>query len=374
MTSKTPLGRTLFVHWGRTGGGPRVLEEMTREFALRRPGDAAVSYNVDAENAAVMEHLGLPSVKVTTFSSALGVVLNLPKMVRNSFRVRSFVRRHAVSTVVCTMESVYQSLLVPLLLPRSVHYVFAVHDGAFHPGDANVVRRLNRWVELRRADSIVTFSESVAEVMRGLDECRTTKIVSSVLPASDARGHEADVRHLPVDRPVVVGFFGRLVAYKGLELLLEAAELLSARGVSVIVKIVGNGERGRELAALPAPANVRWDVRWVPEDEVVPIVGSFDVLALPYTEASQSGVLAQALSLGVPSVATPVGGLAEQVTTTGAGVVASAVSAEAFADAVEALCTDRHTYARCSEGCLEAAAGSYSWTRFLDDLESVIED
>lgn len=365
------LGRTLFIHWGQTGGGPRVLEEMSREFARRHPGEAAVSYNSRAENAATMEGLALPSLPVTTFRSQLGVVLNLPKMVVNSWRVRRFVMRHDIRTVVCTMESIYQSLLVPMLIPRDRRYVFAVHDATLHPGDEHIVKRLNRRAELRRADDIVTFSSAVADVMRTTAPATVRRVVASVLPASDVRGHEVAERALPAGRPIVVGFFGRLVKYKGLDLFVEAASLLAERVPNLDLRVVGNGDYGAAIAREDTSRAVTWDIRWIPEEQVVPLISTFDVLALPYTEASQSGVLAQALSLGLPSVATPVGGLVEQVTSTGAGIVCTKVSAESFAAAVERLISDPELYSEASRRCLAAAAGGYSWARFLDDLDSL---
>ena len=369
--SNDTLGRTLFVHWGQTGGGPRVLEEMSREFARRHPGEAAVSYNSRAENAATMEGLALPSLRVTTFRSRLGVVLNLPKMVVNSWRVRRFVIRHDIRTVVCTMESIYQSLLVPMLIPRDRRYVFAVHDATLHPGDEHIVKRLNRRAELRRADDIVTFSSAVADVMRTTAPATVRRVVASVLPASDVRGHQVTERTLPTGRPVVVGFFGRLVKYKGLDLFVEAAAILAARLPDIVLRVVGNGEYGVTVSQEDTSGAVTWDIRWIPEDEVVPVIGTFDVLALPYIEASQSGVLAQALSLGLPSVATPVGGLAEQVISTGAGIVCDEVTAQSFAEAVERLISDPELYSDASRRCLAAAAGDYSWDRFLDDLDSL---
>lgn len=369
--SNDTLGRTLFIHWGQTGGGPRVLEEMSREFARRYPGEAAVSYNSRAENAATMEGLALPSLPVTTFRSQLGVVLNLPKMVVNSWRVRRFVMRHDIRTVVCTMESIYQSLLVPMLIPRDRRYVFAVHDATLHPGDEHIVKRLNRRAELRRADDIVTFSSAVADVMRTTAPATVRRVVASVLPASDVRGHQVTERTLPTGRPVVVGFFGRLVKYKGLDLFVEAAAILAARVPDVVLRVVGNGEYGVTVSQEDTSGAVAWDIRWIPEEEVVPVIGTFDVLALPYIEASQSGVLAQALSLGLPSVATPVGGLAEQVTSTGAGIVCDEVTAQSFAEAVERLISDAELYSDASRRCLAAAAGDYSWDRFLDDLDSL---
>ena len=100
---------------------------------------------------------------------------------------------------------------------------------------------------------------------------------------------------------------------------------------------------------------------------------------LPYREASQSGVYTLALSAGVPSVATPVGGLLAQVESTGGGIVAESVSAIALADAVRSIALPT-TYERISKRCLAAASGIGSWSHsatmlvdFLLPVEAVTE-
>ena len=81
------------------------------------------------------------------------------------------------------------------------------------------------------------------------------------------------------------------------------------------------------------------DRRWVAEAEIPPLLATAGALVLPYREASQSGVVSLAHAVGVPVVATPVGGLAEQVTDGVDGAVAAAAAAPAaLAEAMARLC------------------------------------
>ncbi len=52
---------------------------------------------------------------------------------------------------------------------------------------------------------------------------------------------------------------------------------------------------------------------WLSHAETQELLRSHDVMIAPYREASQSGVVAEALAWGLPVVATPVGALAEQI-------------------------------------------------------------
>lgn len=78
-------------------------------------------------------------------------------------------------------------------------------------------------------------------------------------------------------------------------------------------------------------------------------------MVLPYVEASQSGVVEAAFAAALPSVVTPVGGLAEQIENGVTGLVAGAVDATALADAIERLVTDPELYEACSAGAHRAA-------------------
>jgi glycosyltransferase involved in cell wall biosynthesis len=55
-------------------------------------------------------------------------------------------------------------------------------------------------------------------------------------------------------------------------------------------------------------------VAFVDREDFVAAIAASDLVACPYDQASQSGVLALANQLGVPTVSTDIGGLAELAT------------------------------------------------------------
>jgi glycosyltransferase involved in cell wall biosynthesis len=60
-------------------------------------------------------------------------------------------------------------------------------------------------------------------------------------------------------------------------------------------------------------------------------------------------------------VATPVGGLAEQLTPHGAGLVAADLSPAAFADCMNRLVTESGLYRAMAAAALQAANGPFAW-------------
>ena len=105
--------------------------------------------------------------------------------------------------------------------------------------------------------------------------------------------------------------FGRLLPYKGLDLLAEALQRVGPARMEV--RVVGSGPESPVLDALRRLPGVTVENRWVPEGEVGALLGWADALVLSHREASQSGVAAAALAAGRWVVATRVGGIAEQL-------------------------------------------------------------
>lgn len=355
-TTPSASARTCWVHWGRTGGGPRFLLELT-EGDLHNSGATLLSYNPDAEIAPSLGKLPAQAFQVPTYTSKPGVILGLPRLILNLFRLRRWMRNQNVQRVVGVMENVYQSLALPLIVPKTVEYVACIHDGEHHPGESALVQRLGRWMELRRADRLVAFSPAVCGV---LGQKTAKPIAVGSHPPFGFGQRVVTVRDFPVDRPFIFGLFGRLQPYKGVDLLLEAAALLR-KDPSVPafrVKIVGAGPE-EYLQNSQLGKEAEWDIRWIPEGEVDSLVNEFDAMVLPYTSASQSGPVTLAIANAIPCVVTPVGALPTQAE--GYGAIADDVSPEAIAAAMKSL-MNPETYADFSTTAVERLNTAQTWT------------
>ena len=151
-------------------------------------------------------------------------------------------------------------LCVAALHRAGVPAAIIVHDAEAHPGDGfPLLMTLQRQL-VRRADAVVTLSSHVAEQLRArrLIGARTKLIVAGhppfdFGPVPPAFGHGDGVRLLS---------FGRLLPYKGLDLLVEALRLLGPRP-GLAVRVVGQGPESETLRALRAQPGVTVENRWV---------------------------------------------------------------------------------------------------------------
>jgi len=106
--------------------------------------------------------------------------------------------------------------------------------------------------------------------------------------------------------------------YKGVKYLLKAFESLPKEVLEDSrLLIVGETWEDNETMRLITNSKYKEKItivnRYVPDDEVSLYFSACDVVVLPYTRASQSGVTHIAMAFGLPVISTSVGGLKESL-------------------------------------------------------------
>jgi glycosyltransferase involved in cell wall biosynthesis len=100
---------------------------------------------------------------------------------------------------------------------------------------------------------------------------------------------------------------------------------------------------------------------YIPSNRVAEYFSTADIVVLPYTKASQSGVLLSAYAAGKPVVVTDTGGLAEVVKNGVSGYVVPPNDADALAAACVRLLTDSAARELCGCEAKRLADTTYAW-------------
>jgi glycosyltransferase involved in cell wall biosynthesis len=209
---------------------------------------------------------------------------------------------------ICAMPALLDQRMVAGLQRAGMPYAVIVHDAAAHPGDGLSFSLLDQRKLLRAAAALISLSGHVAA------ELTTQGYRQPIIRL----WHPAFAFGPRVAPPLAHGgkprllFFGRLLAYKGIDLLAEALGRLGP-DLPFDLKICGDGPASPALATLQAMPGVELNRRWIAEAELPGLLAWSDAVILPYREASQSGVAAAALASGRYVLATNVGGLGEQL-------------------------------------------------------------
>lgn len=98
-------------------------------------------------------------------------------------------------------------------------------------------------------------------------------------------------------------FFGRILPYKGLDLLIQAIEDIP----EIKLLIAGEGDISSYLPLMKHPERYEIVNRYISEKEVPKFFERSQLVVLPYRSATQSGIIPIAYSLSRPVIATAVG-------------------------------------------------------------------
>lgn len=312
---------------------------LTRDHALEYGGDRAAMAAHVAELA--------PAVSLWMLEGRVSDVRSLPSIRRMVGR-----RRRFRPDVVHFQEAVEDDpRLLTIAGARLGGYAYTIHDPVIHPGDSQPPRhaQILRRRLLRGAGVVFVHADSLADELRAVEDVPGP---IEVVP------HGAET-HPPAPVPAQPGilFFGRMSEYKGLDVLLDALPAIRAAVPGVRLVVAGDGP----LPDHPGLAD-GVDLRHghVPESEVPGLFAEATLVALPYVQASQSGVGSLAKSYGRAMVVTDVGGLPELVAD-GSGVIVPPSDAAALAEAIVALLSDPQRAQEIGLVGARSAAGQAGW-------------
>jgi D-inositol-3-phosphate glycosyltransferase len=193
---------------------------------------------------------------------------------------------------------------------------------------------------LRNSDGYLVMSDSVERDLDRLKPGAPRRRVPHPFYAQFDRGRhtrESARASLGLTGDVAL-FFGYVRHYKGLDTLLRAWPKVRARRPGATLVVAGEfyekPESYHALARAAGEGAVRMLDRYIADDEVEALFRAADVTVLPYRSATQSGVTHVAYALGVPVIATRVGGIAETVREGETGLTCPPEDPDALADTI----------------------------------------
>ena len=255
-----------------------------------------------------------------------------------------------------TATGLARDLLFLSILKAGGHRVIG-HIHVIPEGSANRARALRALDRL--VDRWITLSPSSVRALAGLGvEADWIPNPIRVAPNGNRRSSE--------DGPLRLLFVGRYGERKGCSELIGALARARARGTDATLRFVGQEEYEGEERVL------RQDVEEYELQSAVDFAGVMDgpelarcyaeaqVLCLPSRREGVPLVLLEAMSFGLPVIATPVGGIADYVTDRDNGLLVAPGDIEAIAASIQELAADPALRVRLGEAArrrIDAQAG-----------------
>lgn len=346
------------VYLGRRGAGGPISLALGRALAEHVELQAFVSTR--QETLPAWRSATFPYHAVETFSNPVGLAWSL--LTRRGIRaLAARIRAFQPDVLLFPMIHPWNAALQAALEPTPS--VVMVHDPRPHPGLVGKIIRRFEDPSLWHAERCMVFSHSlIADLYgRGVQAGRISVAPLGLMDYTEGQA-------LPSPRPQTILFFGRITQYKGIEVLLPAFEQVQRQFPEARLILAGSGSLHAYQPMLRRLAGVELINRWIDEDEIHGIFKRAGIVALPYTSASQSGVLPIAASFALPVVATRTGGLPEQLEDGKTGLLVAPGDAAALAEALQRLLVDPVLAERMGRTLREDYLSARSWERAAETV------
>jgi glycosyltransferase involved in cell wall biosynthesis len=366
--------RVLVWQWGRFGAGARYAYELAQTLREVCGYQTLLSLAEGAElmqKETVRRAVDLP---LRTYNNAFEFVWR-SALINSALRpLFETIDANPPDVAIVTLMGYWDIFLFRRLQQLRVPVAVVVHDAEVHPGDRfHIMVRLQRHL-MRMSEGVITLTQFVARQVAS--RVPLDGKVQAVIPLPAFAFAEADLPApcLPEpspNRPLRLLMAGRLKRYKGLQLLADSLKLTG--NTPFELRVVGAVQDRSEIAELATLPGVELDLGWKSDRELITHIDWTDVTVLPYVEASQSGIAPTSLARARPVIATPVGGLPEQIRDGQTGIVVDSVSAQAFASAIKRYADDPVFLRRCGENALRFAQTELSWPKLGRYYAKVLE-
>lgn len=264
---------------------------------------------------------------------------------------------------------------------RLVHtYHGHVFDGYFSKRTTQVFltteRFLARWTDVLIAISVQIRHELLSEYHIGRPEQVQIVPLGLDLSSFETVDREASERARGgLDVPataVTITLVGRLTVIKQPGLFLEMARLVHTRHPEALFLLVGDGELRSHLERQREELGLQDSVRFLGwRRDLATIYAATDVFVLSSRNEGTPVALIEALAAGVPSVCTDVGGVRDVLTDPACGVIVSAQTAEALADAVCGIVEGGKSRLDSGHPARQSIVARFSFDRLAGDLATM---
>jgi glycosyltransferase involved in cell wall biosynthesis len=264
-------------------------------------------------------------------------------------------------------------LIVRFLKIAGVRYVYTEH---IHSSGYHLKNRCNEWLQKRllkylngKTDLIVAVSESVRDFLINSGLAPKDRVL--VIPNAVNFDKFKHYKHEPSSKTPVIGAVGNLYKTKGQEYLIKALPAILKRFPLLSLEIIGEGPERKNLEALIQKLDLNRHITLLGRrSDVLKHMSQWSLVVLPSLVEPFGIVILEAFALGVPIVASRVGGIPEIIEDGKQGLLVQPGDEDAISEAViEILENERRADKMAEQGAKRAR--DFDWENIVKNYEKL---
>lgn len=176
------------------------------------------------------------------------------------------------------------------------------------------------------------------------------------------------------DHHVVIGYVGRLIHLKGVDLLAGAFKQVTQKAPNARLLVVGSGTEEksfRTVLARELAAGIVYHQKDVSHEQLADWYRAMDILVMPSRYENFSNTILEALACGVPFLGSDVGGN-RTLAALGAGFLFEPGSVSSLADGLLKIYNNKSKIRTLGEAASAHVRQHYTWDNTAERLESII--
>jgi glycosyltransferase involved in cell wall biosynthesis len=254
--------------------------------------------------------------------------------------------------------------LAPMLIGlKKIPLVLNIHDAHSHSGEGNWRKDIARYLTFRKVKQFIKrykiSGEKVTSIPLGILDMYREWLMPEMK-----------------EQPDTILFFGRISPYKGIDVYIRAADIVSTEIPQCKFIIAGKRIAGYQIPNLPQLKNgCTFEVRerYISNTEVAELMAQSSLVVCPYLDASQSGVVLTAYAFNKPVIVTNVGGLPEYVWEGKTGFIVPPNDPERLAETIIKYLRKRSSLKNRNESMNELRKNELSWNRSAERTAEIYE-
>ncbi|MBI9041323.1 glycosyltransferase family 4 protein [Lutibacter sp.] len=224
--------------------------------------------------------------------------------------------------------------------------IMNVHDPVQHSGEIIIKNLFARKMFYRKVHKYVVFSKFSKSIFLEKYGYKKSCMALNLKPYNFYTNYGQSS-----PSKIYITFIGRISEYKGVDIFLDAINILNVKYPEVKYIIAGspnNDLLAKNLIEKYTFENVKYIFDHLSNSKLCEIINLSQLIVCPYRDATQSGVIMTALALCAPIIVSNQGGLHEYVESGITGMI-SKPDAESFATAIETFIIDKIKHKQFSE-------------------------
>jgi glycosyltransferase involved in cell wall biosynthesis len=360
------------------GGYEKIVYELSRR--LVQSGYEIDILTCNTEKAPAFEELDGIKIYRLPCWNALNSLYPIPKPYPTSFRIlRKLLRKNY--DVIHTQTRFFITSFLGLIFAKlkRTPLVHTEHGTRHSTVPNKVIDLISRAYDhsigallVKSARKNIGVSEAACEFLKHLGAANAQVIYNGIDTSIFKKEEDTNCRQkLGISNDdIVITFVGRLIYAKGVQDLISAFPRIKDTAPKAKLLIVGDGPYRAELEKMARQTDCHSDILFLGQKtqaELIEILSTTDICVNPsYSEGLPTSVM-EAASIGLPIIATDVGGTREIITTDETGIMVKARDVGQLAEELYRLLANAELRGKLGKSARILAERKFNWDKITGE-------